>query len=261
MVVIVLGIVALALAAGGAFGAFYYDKRIKRLTATETLDVKELRILHEAAAAAAGPGQFQYRCEVVGAARPERGRVLTSQLKELECVWYRHKVTHKYWETRRDSNGNRKRQQRSKVVSQHTSSEQFLVEDATGSIPVVPHKGIDAPDKVLDHFERDTGGGGRKLRIGSISIPLAQSSGSIGYQHEEWAVQPGRRLFVHGEATDAQGTLVIGPPSDGGLYLVSTRSQDELLSSARQRLRMFSVARAVLAVAGAVLLVAGLITS
>lgn len=254
---VVAGVIGLLAAVGCALAAHFARRRARVMTATETLAVEELRQLHEAAQSAAGPGQFRYRCEVVGAARPAGETALVSQLKQVECVWYRHRVTHKYWETTRDNNGNRKRQERSRVVSQHTSEEPFLVQDPTGLIPVQPHKGIDDPDKVLDRFERDSGDSARELTIGLLSLALPASSGSIGYQHEEWAVAPGRQLFVHGEATDAQGTLVIGPPSDGGLYVVSTRSQEQLLKSARARERGFGIAGGVLAVAGLVLVVVG----
>jgi hypothetical protein len=253
------GLVGLVVAIGCAIAATYARQRIRRLTSTETLTVRELEQLHEAAAGAAGPGQFRYRCEVVGDAGPAGPAPLTSQLGQHPCVWHKHKITHKYWETSRDSNGNSRRQERTKVVSEFTSAEQFLVRDATGAVPVTGHKGIDGADKVLDRFERDSGRNSRTLSIGSLSLSLPANSGSIGYQHEEWTVAPGRRLFVHGEATDAQGSLMIGPPADGGLYLVSTRSQEQLLTSANARLKGFGIGAAVVGLAGLVLLIAGAI--
>jgi hypothetical protein len=254
---LVAGLVGLALAIGCAVMAYLARRRLRSLTAVETLRVQDVRQLHEAARDAAGPGQFRYRCEVVGTAQPGGSGLLVSQLKELECVWHKHKITHKYWETTRDSHGNRKRQQRSKVVSRHASTDPFLVQDATGTIEVAPHKGINGADKVLDRFEKDSGGNSKQLSIGSLSLSLPSSNSSIGYQHEEWALLPGRQLFVHGEASDAQGTLVIGPPADGGLYLVSTRSQEQLLKSENGRMKGFGIGAAVAAVAGLVLLLVG----
>lgn len=251
------GLIGVAVAVGCAVAAYYARLRIRRLTATETLTVRELRQLHDAAVQAAGPGQFRYRCEVVGAARPGGGGPLVSELGQAECVWHRHKVTHKYWETTRDSKGNSRRRERSKVVAQHVSAVPFAVEDATGAVPVAADGGVDAPDRTLDKFERDAGQQQRTLSIGSFSLALPAQSGSIGYRYQEWTVSPGRRLFVHGEATDAQGELTIGPPADGGLYLVSTRSQEQLLKSANLRMRVLGLAAAVAAAAGLVLLAAG----
>ncbi|WP_130799310.1 GIDE domain-containing protein [Streptomyces otsuchiensis] len=254
-----IGVIALVFAVVCFFAARSAEGRSRALTRVETLPVNEVVQLHQAASSAAGPGQFRYACEVVGTAQPAGGPLI-SQLDETECVWHRHKVTHKYWETVRDSEGRSKRQERSRVVSENTSTADFLVQDATGTIQVSPGRGVDKPQKVLDNFEQATGRRARTVTVGSLSLNLGSSSGSIGYRYEEWALLPGQRVFVHGEATDAGGRLAIGPPSEGGLYLVSTRSQEELLKSETTKVRGFRAGAGVLGAAGLVLLVLGLVS-
>ncbi|WP_199788117.1 MULTISPECIES: hypothetical protein [unclassified Streptomyces] len=74
--VIWIGSAGLVVAACCAFLARAAHARARAMERTETLPVQELRALHEAAAAAAGPGHFRYRCEVVGQARPHRDGAL-----------------------------------------------------------------------------------------------------------------------------------------------------------------------------------------
>lgn len=254
-------VVAVAAAAWGRV----VTRRIRVMMATETLTADQLRHLWTAAREAAGEGQFRYRCEVVGAAQRFDGGSGRSQLKGVACVWSRHRITHKYWERTRDRNGRSKRVQRSKVISEHADEWPVLVRDATGEVVVqLPGKGVHEPEKVLDRLERGGAAKSRTLRLGSLSLSLPRSNDTIGYQHEEWVVRPGRRLYVHGEATDASGDLVIGPPSDGGLHIVSTQSEERLLRDKRRNVtvaawtaRIAGGGGAVAAVVGAALTVAG----
>ncbi|NJQ04965.1 GIDE domain-containing protein [Streptomyces lonarensis] len=253
-----IGLIAAVAAVVCFFAARSAQGRAKTLRRVETFTADEVNQLHRAAGDAAGPGQFRYAVEVVGAVQPD-GQPLTSQLAQRECVWHRHKVTHKYWETVRDNNGNTKRQERSRVVSEHTSGADFRVRDATGDVLVSPGKGVDQPEKILDNFEKGGGRGQNAITFGSFSLPIGSRSGTVGYRYEEWALLPGRTVFVHGEADDSTGRLVVGAPADGGLHLVSTRTQEELLSSEGKKERGFRVAAVVLGVVAVVGLLAALL--
>ncbi|NJP65963.1 GIDE domain-containing protein [Streptomyces spiramenti] len=253
-----IGLIAAVAAVVCVFAARSAQGRAKALRRVETFTADEVNQLRTAAGDAAGPGQFRYGVEVVGAAHPA-GQALTSQLAQRECVWHRHKVTHKYWETVRDSNGNSKRQERSRVVSEHTSGSEFLVRDRTGEVLVDPGKGVDQPEKILDTFEKGGGRGGGTISFGSFSLPIGSRSGTIGYRYEEWALLPGRTVFVHGEADDSTGRLVVGAPADGGLHLVSTRTQEELLRVEGTKERGFRVGAAVSAVGAVVALLVALL--
>ncbi|GAU69743.1 hypothetical protein SSP35_14_00770 [Streptomyces sp. NBRC 110611] len=230
------------------------------MESTETLPVQDLRALHEAAAEAAGGGHFRYCCEVVGQARPHKSGVLRSELEGLDCVWHKHKITRRYKETYRDSNGNRKRRTRTEVLSEHSSSTAFFVEDATGKMVIRPGEhGVVGAEKVLDRFDPHTGGSGSRLTIGPLNLNLGGGDGTIGFRREEWVVRPGSRFYVHGEATDSDGRLVLGAPEEGGVFIMSVKSEQELLRAENHKVLVFGVGTVLAVVAGIVFLVLGLI--
>ncbi|MBB0246009.1 hypothetical protein FNQ90_18330 [Streptomyces alkaliphilus] len=262
MMMLWIGVTGMVLAGICLLVARSAAKRVRGIAGTETSTIAELNELHRAAEEAAGAGHFRYRCEIVAETVAPEGGPLVSELARRECVWHKHRVTHKYWETRTDNEGNRRREEKTRVVSQHVSAEDLSVRDATGDILVRPgKKEIDRPEKILDRFERDTGGASGGISFKGFTLNLPSDGGSIGFQQEEWIVASGRRLYVLGEASDDHGRLVIGPPSDGGLFIVSTRSEEELLGSARSRERGFRVAGLILGAVGALLLVAGTVTA
>ncbi len=252
-----IGIAGLALAAVCAYLARAAHARARSMESTETLPVRDLRSLHEAAARAAGPGNFRYRCEVAGHARPHRDGVLRSELEELECVWHRHKISRKYEEIYRDGNGNRKRRTRTDVLSEHSSSTAFFVADATGKVAVHPagHEVVGA-EKVLDRFDPLVPGGNR-LELGPLSLNLGGGDGTLGYLREEWLVRPGSRCYVHGEATDAEGHLAIVPPDEGGAFVLSVKSEKELLRGENHKVLAYGLGAGLAAVVGVALIVMG----
>ncbi|MEV7087697.1 GIDE domain-containing protein [Streptomyces sp. NPDC093085] len=254
-----IGLVALVAAAICGFLARVASVRARVMESTETLPARDLSALHEAAVEAAGKGHFRYRSEIVGEARPPENGALRSELAGLECVWHRHRITRKYEETYRDSEGNRKRRTRTQVLSEHSSSTAFFVRDATGQVVIHPgeHEVVGA-EKVLDRFDAHSRGGHR-LEIGPLSLDLGGGDGTIGFQREEWLVRPGSPFYVHGEATDADGGLAVTAPAEGGLFIMSVKSEKELLRRENNKVLGFGIGTAVTAVAGAVLLVLGII--
>ncbi|MFI7098212.1 GIDE domain-containing protein [Streptomyces sp. NPDC050161] len=254
----IAGLIALVAAALCGFLHRVSRTRTRVMERTETLPVRDLRALHEAAADAAGAGHFRYRCEVAGQARAHKDGALRSQIAELDCVWHRHKVTRKYEETYRDGNGNRKRRTRTEVVSEHATSTAFFVEDATGKMVIRPgeHTVVGA-EKVVDRFDPHTAGG-NSLSIGPLSLNLG-GDGTIGFRHEEWIVRPGSRFFVHGEAGDGGGRLAVGAPEEGGVFVMSVKPEEELLRGERRKALLLAAGTGVLGVAAVALLVLAVI--
>ncbi|MBB1242640.1 hypothetical protein GL263_03500 [Streptomyces durbertensis] len=255
-----IGVLALVFAVLFGILAHLTNKRIGRLERTETLTVAELSAMRQAAAEAAGPGHFRYPCEVVGIALPDQRGLLKSQLQEVDCVWHRHKITRKYEEIRRDSNGNRRRTTQHETVSALTSDTGFLVEDDSGRIAIRP-EGAETigADKTLDNFVQHQGRGEGGLSIGPITLTTRQGDGTLGFKHEEWVLRQGTRLFVHGEATDVRGHLEIARPSEGGTYIVSAKSEEELLRRDTRQLTLWFVGSGLCGLAGVVLLLVALL--
>lgn len=241
------GLAALAVAAVCGYLTHAAHRRARSMESTETLPVRDLLALHAAAAQAAGEGAFRYRCEVTGVTRPHRDGALRSGLAGVECVWHRHRITRRYEETYRDSRGYRKRRTSTEVLSEHTSTTAFLVEDGTGRVAIRPagHRVVGA-EKVLDRFDPPTGGvdgsGGGGDGDGT----------TIGFRHEEWLVRPGSPFYVHGEAADADGPPAVGAPAGGGVFLMSVKSERELLRDENRNVLGFGAAAGVAAVAGMV---------
>ncbi|WP_020573123.1 E3 ubiquitin ligase family protein [Actinopolymorpha alba] len=253
---IVAGVVALVVAAVCGYFAWRARARQHAMITTETLSAQELGALHQAAAQAAGPGAFLHKVEVTGQVQPGQSGLLKSELASVDSVWHRHVVTRKYWETRRDSKGNTRRVNRSERVAERTSDLPFVVQDATGVVPVYPGAvQADGAQKVLDRFDRDSDGGRTNIQLGGfrLSLPRSGRSGTYGYQYKEWVLRPGQRVFVLGEASDGNGELAITEPS-----IISTRSEAELIQSARSQQTLFTIATVAGAIAGPVLLVLGL---
>lgn len=228
-----IGLFLLVLAAVVGWRVRQINKRMNLLERTETVTIADLSAMQRAAAEAAGPGHFRLTCEVVGVARPHRNGLLTSQLKQIQCVWHRHKITRKYEEVGRDSQGRRTRETKHETVSSHVSATAFFVEDGTGKVVVRPEAArVVGAAKPLNTFEPHEGGrgGGREIKVGPVRLTGGGGSGgTVGYKREEWVLRAGRKLFVHGEATDANGYLEIGDPVEAGEFILSGKSEEELL--------------------------------
>ena len=260
---ITAGIVVLGLSAVLAFLGFQQRARHRRILLTEKTTAANLAELHKAATEAAGERVFAEPAEIEGVVAAGPGGLLTSELGEIKCVWHQHKVVHKYRERYTDSKGHRRTRTRRETVAEHTSSDPFYVEDSTGRVLVVAPEKVHKARKVLDRWEKaDPRANRTQVKIGKFSLSMSSSSRgdqSLGYQYQEWALKPGDKVYVLGEASDVDGELAIREPRGRGELLVSTESEEQLLASTKRRLKWMGGGAAAAAVVGAVLLVIGLI--
>jgi hypothetical protein len=247
----IVGGILLVLALAAAGFALWRRRLLGDVAGTETSTIADL-------AASGEPGR---RCELKGTAEPAATGPLRGPFSEQECVWYRARVTQRYWEweTRSDSRGEsrRERVERTRVVSDESSEAPFVLDDGTGRAIVEPRGArVDRPEQTLDRFDPDSAPGW--LSALGTGLDLFASAGTVGFQREEWVIRPGARLYLLG-ATGGTGTelRVVKPAS--GRYLVSTRSEEELTASTRRQVQLGFAAAAVLGAAGAVLLVLGLV--
>lgn len=242
---VILGVLLLGLAALLLLGARRARARHRRLYLTETLDTATLRALHEAATAAAGPDSFRQPVDLEGAAAPGPDGPLTSAVTGTSCVWYRHLVTRRYTVHVKDSAGKVTDQVREETVSDFRSEQPFAVRDAGGEVLVSLTGDVEAAERVQDAYDEQ--------RDGS----------TLGHRTQEWVLRAGTPVYVHGEAADRDGRLTVGAPSGTGgdrdRMLVSTRSQAEVLERATASARRTLVGAGVSGVAGAALLVVGVL--
>lgn len=241
-------LVAAAVAAVVSVVAWWMGRSAERergaMLATETSTVATLRELAAAAAAAAGAGSYRELVELSGEAAPGPGGPLRSPETGTPCVWHRQVVTRRYTKVSKDAQGNRTSSTAEETVTSESSESAFVLRDATGEVLVEPTSGVDGARRTVSEFREGRRGGGRD---------------TIGFEHEEWVLEPGTRLFVRGEVSERDGRLVVGEPEKGDL-VVTTRSEEQLLESAAGSARTAGIVSKVAAVAAVGLAVVGAVS-
>jgi hypothetical protein len=262
---LIAGIILVVIALGVLFFERSQTNRANAAKRTETLTCGDIDTLARGVESEVGGG-FHQRCEVVGQAAPGEGGAIKAPHSGVDAVWHRSTVTHRYWEIQErvvNNERTRNRVESQELVSDITSSSPFLVRDASGTVAVNPDGAdVDRPERVLDRFDPHVENAplpsGLMGLVGSVLRSGAQS-GTLGFEYEEWVIRPGARLYVHGEVSDATGRVAFARPASGR-YIISTRSEEEIVGSAERSATIARVVVAVAAVAGAVLIVLGLLS-
>jgi hypothetical protein len=260
------GIILIVLALIALFIGRSQSARANAAKGTETLSCADINALSSGVSSEVGAGGFRQRCEVVGQAAPGEGGTIKAPHSGAEAVWHRSIVRHQYWEMQEqvvDGRRERNRVERSEVVSNITSAQPFMVDDGTGSVAVAPDGAdVDEPERVLDrfdpHVESQPLPSGLMGLVGSV-LRSGAGSGTLGFEYEEWVIRPGARLYVHGEVSDASGRLRFAKPSDGR-YLISTRSEEQIVGAAERGAKIAQAITGVLLVAGIALVIAGVVS-
>ncbi|MEA2481277.1 MAG: hypothetical protein QOJ07_3199 [Thermoleophilaceae bacterium] len=253
-------IVVAAIAAGIAW---WQHRKLHELVAVDTSTCADLRQLADAVnETEEAAGAFSQRCELVGAARPANGKALNGPFSGDACVWYRTKLTEKYWDWQTTGTGKeqrRERVQRERTLQESDSEYAFLVDDGTGQARIDPRSAdIDQPQRVFDEFNQENESALESI-VSAFSASLIGGGNTIGIRKEEWIVPVDARLFVQGEVFDERGQLAMRKPPKGA-YRVSMRSEEELTKSASRWRVVAGVTAVVAFVAGVGLAVAGAVT-
>ncbi|GAB1433776.1 hypothetical protein MASR2M29_24200 [Spirochaetota bacterium] len=233
IVAAILAVIAVVL----LFTARSHGKKALDIGSVETSTAKDLISLAEDVAKEIGAGSFSQQVELKGVA--ESGQSLKSEMTAEPCVWYRSVVTREYEEnyTERDSDGKTTTRTRrgSEIVSSNERSIAFALRDASGSITVDPDGASIDSVKVLSRFENGELGTG--FSIGSFRFSVGvpgRGRRTLGYKMEEFILPLGKDLYVLGEARDESGKLKVGKPSKkGARFIISTKSEEELLKAAK----------------------------
>jgi hypothetical protein len=147
----------------------------------------------------------------------------------------------------------------SDTVASNTRSTRFRVKDATGSIDVDPAGAKIDGEKVISRFQPGEPAGG-SIEFGGVKISLSSLGGggrrTIGYRSEETILPIGAHVYVLGEAVDADGALTVKKPAKkDARFLISVRSEEELVRKAGSAARGLSIAAAACAAVGVALAV------
>lgn len=257
MIFIPAGLAALAVLfffLGRGQGRKAYD-----MQTTETSSAADLDRLASDIAKEIGAGSLAQAAELKGAI--ECDAPLAAEMSGTECVWYRSVVTREYEEpyTERDSDGKTRSGTRrgSETVSSNERRISFRVRDASGACEVDPEGAAMDGERILSRFER--GDQGPSLSFGGLTVRLGgigPGRRTIGYRLEEWAVPTGRTVYVLGEARDDGGRLRVAKPSaKGGRFLVSLKTEEELVRAAKSGSTILTVLAGLFAAAAVAVLV------
>ncbi|MCB9728590.1 MAG: hypothetical protein H6746_08940 [Deltaproteobacteria bacterium] len=156
------------------------------------------------------------------------------------------------------------------VVSQNRREAAFHLDDGSGRVRVLPAGAKLDLDKVVDRFEPPGGveqqlGGGLSVGFGSfrVGIGAGMMGGgrrTVGYRFEERILPVDKALYALGEIADVEDGLVLRKPqTKGASYLLSLKSEEELVASATRAARWMRVGAVALMVLGGALAVIWLV--
>jgi hypothetical protein len=240
-------IIAIVLFVVGPFLIVSYLKQKKKaeaISGIETTTAAALKEIWQGVAGEIGSGSFEEPAEVKGML--ECGNPIESEIAKQSCAYYRMSVTRKWEETyyETDSEGNRQRKTRqgSDTVSSNTRSVPFLVRDDTGTVKVNPNGAKIDGDRVVDRFEPESAASSGTISFGNFSLSLgglSTTSGrrTLGYQFSETILPLNRRLYILGSASDSSGELMIQKPREKGQFIISLKSEEELIKSSQSGMK------------------------
>ncbi|MFC5060626.1 GIDE domain-containing protein [Actinomycetospora atypica] len=226
---LLFGLVLIALGAAAIVAAHRRRDLRYAMIGASTSEVRDIEIEREALVELGTVGGFRRITAVVGHAHPDDDGPLHSPQTGTECVWWRRTVRRPTgqdggWET----------------LEEEASDRPFVLVEETGNVAVDPRGVvITAPEQVGARDDWTVDGMLRR---------------------EEWVVRPGTVLYVHGEAHDRDGSLVLArPESETDPFLVSTRASGALRDDSLLLQRRWAWGGGASGVAGVALVVAALL--
>ncbi|MCH2235138.1 MAG: E3 ubiquitin ligase family protein [Crocinitomicaceae bacterium] len=237
------------------------------LDLTDTSRVTDVNENYQSTLNSMGPNSFTHFCEVKGQAHADDP--LKSDLAEAECVYFSSKVVHEYKvkERRKDSNGNYQTKwvNKSETVSENSQwANGWGVKDDTGFIAVNAAKSEIHTEQLFSNFEQGEPGsnGGLNVKIGNFSLGIGGNNDykTIGYRYSEEGIKVGSNLYVLGDANDRDGNLIVSKPIDKKQpFIVSTKSEDELMSGLGSAVKGFKIGAFAAWGVGGILVVVGIL--
>ncbi len=263
---IVPGLVLLAVAAVLCY-LIQVNRQLERAAVgSGIMTVDELSNLHQRVVAEVGGELFAQRVGLEGTL--ECDTPLTAELSNTPCAAFRYRVERRWQEEYEERDERGKRIPRVRTGSDRVAGNErrvpFRLRDATGHIPIEPEGARLDMERVVDRFE--PGNPGRLVRFGGFQIEIGGLAGgarrrTIGYHFQEEILPLGRTVYVLGLAGDRGGTLHVGrvPAESREPFLVTLRSREQIVSTARKTMAYARYAAIACAPLGIILLIAGLL--
>jgi hypothetical protein len=262
---LIAGIVCIVIAIVLVFQVSSNKKKLDAIQSVEPHTVEFLESLRTSMAEGVGQGSLSYLTEVKG--KIECEETLVSELANVGCVYYSMTIERRYEETyyETDDKGNRHRRTRSgsETMAHNERHVPFYVRDSTGKILIKAGGAEFIAEKVLSKFEPASIASGGRISFGGFSMEVP-SMGMIGdrkttgYSFEEYAISVGRDIYVNGQATDRDGELCIASPGKDSKFIVSVKSEEELIQDVGSAILWMKIGAAAAAVGGVVMTLMGI---
>jgi hypothetical protein len=182
---------------------------MRSVETTEAVDVNDLP-----------PGT---QVEVKGTLRCEEP--LTSEMAGQPCAYYLSRVIREYTRQDHDDDDDVGSDRRTEVVASNERFAPFAVEDGSGAVGVRGEGAeVDALE-VVDRFERDAGVG-LSVTLGGHTVHLGGGERTIGYRYVESVLPVDAPVYVLGVVQ--QDGRIGAPADEGGRFLISHRSEEQL---------------------------------
>lgn len=247
---IFIGVILLIAAVVCFFVARGQAGRAQAMSSADTYTAQMLADLYKQVSGSVGADALAQQCEVAGVI--ECDKPLTGPVSGAACVAFSRSVVREYEEdvTTTDDKGHRetKTEQRTETMESEDRRVPFWVRDDSGRVLVNPDEAeLDLVD-TANRFE---------------NAPPAAASGrtrTLGYRYAEQALTVGTRVYVLGCAMDGHGQVQVAHnPRGKQQFIISRRTEQELMRSAASSARGFYYASLGCGAAGLLLLGLGLL--
>lgn len=240
--------------------------KLHHIEYNDTTSINQIIKNHEEMSGSFGPGSFSLYSEVKGIATAKSP--IKTEFSNQECVYYKSTVTREYevLEKTKDASGKSSKRwvRKSEVVSNNENkSHDFMIRDNSGEILLNTDGSELHAKKTYSKFEEgnNESEGGLNISIGSFSISSGSNYRTIGFKYEEYAIPTKTPLYIIGDANDRSGRLQISKPTDKRPFIVSTKSEDEIVKQLSSSAKWMLYASIGSAIIGSSLIVMGIIKS
>lgn len=239
---LILGIALLGVAGIFALRVAWLKRKFGLIRRTETSAIAELQSWAEAGLA--GRKLVEVKGTVVC------DRPLLALLSETPCVFYDQLVE---WEFEEVFYADDERQKvshtriDSEVLAQQQERIPFEVEDHTGRVLVDPEGAEIIAEQTVSEVDSDAGLPDSVISRGAFSLEAPwltslEERQPREYRFQERALPVGAAVYVLAEAVLRDGELWLQKPSAGGRFVISIKSEEELLASGQRGIILARVA-------------------
>ena len=270
MGLIIIGLLLIAL---GVYLAVFQRRKtgdaLLDIQATQTSTIADVK---EAMADMASISDtYREYCELKGTVSPKNPQ--KAPFSQKDAAFYKAETYRVYEEEQivTDSNGNRTKKlvKKEEKISEEESGEELILTDAGGDTITMETIGVSGAFdlvKTVDRFEpvnsynENNFFQNPRRRFTSFN-PGAFGSGSrmLGYRMVEYAFLTGQKLYLLGDAYMNAGQLTFGKPTEKGKqYIVTAKSEEELVSSKESSKKAALIGGIACAVIGVIMIITGI---